>query len=49
MVGDDERSKIDIARPLALMNNMLYDSDSGELGDALRPLYIGYLEEHTDG
>ena len=49
VVGDDERSKIDIARPLALINDVLYDSDSGELGDALRPLYIDYLEEHADG
>ena len=49
VVGDDERSKIDIARPLALINDVLYDSDSGELGDALRPLYIDYLEGHADG
>jgi hypothetical protein len=48
-VGDDERSKIDIARPLALINDFLYDTDSGKLGDALRPLYIDYLEEHGDG
>ena len=46
VVGDDERSKIDIARPLALIDDVLYDSDSGKLGDALRPLYIDYLEEH---
>lgn len=49
VVGDDERSKIDIARPLALINDFLYDTDSGKLGDALRPLYIDYLEAHADG
>ena len=46
--GDDERSKIDIARPLALINDFLYDTDSGRLGEALRPLYIDYLEAHAD-
>ncbi len=49
VVGDDERSKIDIARPLALLNDVLYDSDSGKLGEALRPMYVDYLEEHADG
>lgn len=48
VIGDDERSKIDIARPLALINDFLYDSDSGRLGEALRPMYVGYLEEHGD-
>ena len=48
VVGDDERCKIDIARPLALINDFLYDTDSGKLGDALRPLYIDYLEAHAD-
>lgn len=48
VVGDDDRSKIDIARPLALINDFLYDTDSGKLGDALRPLYIDYLEAHAD-
>jgi hypothetical protein len=47
-IGDDERSKIDIARPLALINDFLYDADSGKLGEALRPMYIDYLEEHAD-
>lgn len=47
IVGDDERGKIDIARPLALLND-LYDAGEGELGEALRPLYLDYLEEHAD-
>ena len=47
VIGDDERSKVDIARPLALLND-LGDAGEGELGEALRPLYIGYLEEHPD-
>ena len=48
VVGDDDRSKIDIARPLALINDV-YDAGEGELGEALRPLYLEYLEEHGDG
>ena len=48
LVGDDERSKVDIARPLALIND-LYDAGEGELGEVLRPLYLDYLEEHADG
>lgn len=48
IVGDDDRSKIDIARPLALINDFLYDSGEGELGEALRPLYLDYLEGHAD-
>ncbi len=46
MVGDDERSKVDIMRPLALINDFL-DAGEGELGEALRPLYVTYLEEHA--
>jgi hypothetical protein len=43
VTGDDQRSKVDVMRPLALINDFLYDSDSGELGEALRPLYVDYL------
>ena len=46
VIGDDERSKTDIRRPLALLNDLLYDADSGPLGDALRPMYVDYLAEH---
>jgi hypothetical protein len=42
-IGDDQRSKVDIMRPLALINDFLYDTDSGELGEALRPMYVEYL------
>jgi hypothetical protein len=45
VAGDEERSKVDILRPLALIND-LYDADEGPVGDALRPFYIDYLEEH---
>ena len=48
VVGEDDRSKIDIARPLALINDFLYDTDSGKLGDALRPFYVDYLERADD-
>jgi hypothetical protein len=43
VIGDDQRSKVDIVRPLALINDFLYDTDSGHLGEALRPLYVDYL------
>jgi hypothetical protein len=47
-IGDDQRSKVDIVRPLALINDFLYDTDSGELGEALRPLYVDYLLRKGD-
>lgn len=43
--GNLERSETDIVRPLALLNDLI-DADRGELADALRPFYIGYLEKH---
>ena len=43
--GELERSEADIVRPLALLNDLV-DADRGELADALRPLYIDYLEKH---
>jgi hypothetical protein len=46
-VGDQERSNVDIVRPLALINDF-FDAGEGELGDALRPLYLDYLEAHDD-
>ena len=48
LAGDDQHSKIDIARPLALLNDFR-NADEGELGEALRPMYLDYLEEHGDG
>ena len=48
VVGDDRRGKVDIARPLVLINDF-FDSGEGELGEALRPIYIDYLVEHDDG
>jgi len=45
--GDEERSETDIVRPLALLNDLV-DADRGELADALRPLYVDYLERHED-
>jgi hypothetical protein len=47
VAGDDQHSKIDIARPLALLNDFR-NADEGELGEALRPLYLDYLREHDD-
>jgi hypothetical protein len=45
-IGDQDRSKIDILRPLALINDF-FDADEGELGEALRPMYVDYLEAHS--
>ena len=45
--GEEDRSEIDILRPLALLNDLV-DADRGELAEALRPLYIDYLETHGD-
>lgn len=44
-IGDEDRSETDIVRPLALLNDLV-DADRGDLADALRPLYIDYLEKH---
>ncbi len=48
MTGDDERAKTDILRPIALINDFLYDAGEGALGDALRPMYLEYLESKGD-
>jgi len=44
-IGDEPRSKIDIVRPLALINDF-FDAGEGTLGEALRPIYVDYLAEH---
>ena len=46
--GEEDRSEMDIMRPLALLNDLV-DADRGELADALRPLYLDYLEKHGGG
>jgi hypothetical protein len=45
-IGDEPRSKIDIVRPLALINDF-FDAGEGGLGEALRPIYLEYLEQHV--
>jgi hypothetical protein len=47
MIGHDQRSKVDIMRPLALINDY-QASGSGEIGDALRPLFIEEIESHDE-
>jgi hypothetical protein len=44
-VGDEDRSEIDILRPLALLNDLV-DADRGELAEGLRPIYVDYLADH---
>jgi hypothetical protein len=48
VAGDDQRAKTDILRPLALINDFLYDAGEGALGEVLRPMYVDYLAEHGD-
>lgn len=49
VAGDDQMAKTDILRPLALINDFLYASGEGALGEALRPMYLEYLlERGTD-
>ncbi len=43
--GHLDRADIDVVRPVALLND-LFDADEGDLAEALRPLYLDYLEEH---
>lgn len=45
VAGDEQRAKTDILRPIALINDALYDAGEGALGEALRPMYIEYLIE----
>ncbi len=45
VIGDDSRSKVDIMRPLALINDF-FESGDGALGEALRPLFLDYLVQH---
>jgi hypothetical protein len=45
VIGDDARSKVDILRPLALINDF-FQSGEGAMGEALRPLFLDYLEQH---
>lgn len=45
VAGDEQRAKTDILRPIALINDALYDAGEGALGEALRPMYIEYLLE----
>jgi hypothetical protein len=44
-LGDEQRSMVDVLRPLALIND-LFDAGEGDLGEALRPMYVDYVEEH---
>jgi hypothetical protein len=44
-VGDIDRSKADVMWFSALLND-LGRADQGELAQALRPLYLDYLEKH---
>ena len=44
-IGDIDQSKADVMWFSALLND-LGKADEGELAEALRPLYVDYLEKH---
>jgi hypothetical protein len=43
--GDLDESEADVINPLDQLND-LTEAGQGELADALRPMYIDYIEEH---
>jgi hypothetical protein len=45
VAGNEERSEIDIVRPLALLNDLTH-SGEGAVAEALRPFYLDYLARH---
>jgi hypothetical protein len=45
--GDLEEAQADVRSGIARLND-LRDAGEGELGEALRPLYIDYLAKHPD-
>ena len=44
--GHLDEAEADVAKASALLRDLV-DSGEGDLADALRPLYIDYLEEHA--
>ncbi|MFD0691737.1 hypothetical protein [Actinomadura fibrosa] len=47
-LGETDRAKFDLLHGLSLLEEFAHAGE-GELGDALRPMYIGYLTEHAEG
>ncbi|NUW34804.1 hypothetical protein HTZ77_25720 [Nonomuraea sp. SMC257] len=45
--GNEEETAADLSRVSALLSDALAAGE-GELGDALRPIYIEYLTKHPD-
>lgn len=46
-IGDLDEAENDVRTLLGRLND-LKDAGEGELADALRPLYVDYLEKHAD-
>ena len=46
-IGDIDEAENDITTLLGRLND-LRESGEGELADALRPLYVEYLQQHSD-
>ncbi|QFG20631.1 hypothetical protein [Actinomadura sp. WMMB 499] len=45
-LGETDRARFDLLHGLSLLEEFTHAGE-GELGDALRPLYIEYLTEHA--
>jgi hypothetical protein len=45
--GHEEETTADLSRVSALLSDAIA-SGEGELGEALRPVYVAYLREHPD-
>ncbi len=43
--GNLDRATIDVVRVIPLLNDLTH-SGEGDVAEALRPLYLDYLEEH---
>lgn len=44
-IGETDEAEADIAGSTSMIHEFMR-ADEGELADALRPLYVDYLEEH---
>ncbi|MFC5185715.1 hypothetical protein [Actinomadura harenae] len=47
-LGDEGRAEYDMLHSLSLLQEAMH-SGEGDLGQALRPIYLDYLTKHADG
>lgn len=48
VTGEVGRAEFDLLHGLSLLEEFTHAGE-GEVGEALRPLYIGYIAEHSNG